>query len=71
MSPPQMVTDQNGDGPPSFNDTVTFVVHTVATVPVGHPEVLSERHLGLQDSNAMFGRSLDQDFTLGPTLLWT
>lgn len=72
ISSPVMVADLNGDSVPSFRDTVTFVVQTGATA---YPYVTLRCYQGgtlvSQDTNAMFVHSLDQNFTLGPTLAWT
>ena len=67
-----MVVDGNGDGFPSFGDTVTFVVETSATAyPYVTLKCYKDGTLVSQESNAMFATSLSQDFTLGPTMLWT
>jgi hypothetical protein len=72
LSTPKMVADLNGDGQPSFRDTVTFVVQTTSTA---YPYVTLRCYQGgtlvSSDSNAMFTHSLDQNFTLGPTGAWT
>jgi len=72
IAPPKMVLDLNGDSVPSFRDTVTFDVQTTATA---YPYVTLRCYQGgtlvSQDTNAMFVHSLDQNFTLGPTLAWT
>ena len=68
----KMVVDLNGDGLPSFRDTVTFVVQTGATAyPYVTLRCYQNGTLVSQDTNAMFAHSLDQNFTLGPTLAWT
>jgi len=69
---PKMVADLNNDGVPSFRDTVTFVVQTTATAyPYVTLKCYQNGTLVSQDTNAMFAYSLDQNFTLGPTLAWT
>ena len=68
----RMVIDNNNDGVPSFRDTVTFVVQTTATAyPYVTLRCTQNGTLVSQDSNAMFAHSLDQNFTLGPTVAWT
>lgn len=68
----KMVVDINNDGVPSFRDTVTFDVQTTATAyPYVTLRCYQNGTLVSQDSNAMFAHSLDQNFTLGPTLAWT
>jgi len=67
-----MVTDKNGDSVPSFADTVTFAVQTTATTkPWVTLRCKQNGTLVLQDSNGIFATSLDQNFTLGPTSVWT
>ena len=67
-----MVTDKNRDGAPSFGDTVTFNVQTSATA---YPWVtVTCKQNGTQvyqASRGIFATSLSEDFTLGPTGLWT
>ena len=67
-----MVTDNNLDGLPSFTDTVTFAVQTSATT---HPYVTLRCNqngtLIYQQSNGIFATSLGENFTLGPTSVWT
>ena len=68
----RMVVDQNGDGLPNFRDTVTFTVQTTATAyPYVTLKCYKDGTLVSQESNAMFAGSLDENFQLGPTQLWT
>jgi hypothetical protein len=67
-----MVTDINQDRLPNFRDTVTFAVQTTATA---YPWVtLRCKQNGTSvysASEGIFATSLGQNFTLGPTPLWT
>jgi len=67
-----MVTDNNQNGLPNFRDTVTFAVQTTATAfPYVTLTCYQNGTLVSQETNAMFAGSLDENFTLGPTSLWT
>jgi hypothetical protein len=66
-----MVTDNNGDGLPSFTDVVTFNVSTTATVyPYVTLKCYQNGTLVLKTSNGIFPTSLGQNFQLGPSPAW-
>jgi hypothetical protein len=68
----KMVIDNNNDGVPSFHDTVTFVVQTTATTqPYVTLKCYQNGTLVSRESNGIFAISLSEEFTLGPTSLWT
>jgi len=67
-----MVADKNGDGVPSFTDTITFAVQTTSTAyPWVTLKCFQNGVLVDQDSNGIFSTSLDRNFTLGPSSEWT
>jgi len=67
-----LVDDKNSDGLPSFRDTVTFNVQTSATVQPFVTLICKQNGTVVsKESNGMFPTSLGQNFTLGPTALWT
>ncbi|HET6863761.1 MAG TPA: hypothetical protein VFH37_00980, partial [Candidatus Saccharimonadales bacterium] len=66
-----MVTDQNGDGLPNYNDVVTFAVSTSSTTqPYVTVKCSQNGNLVYQQSSGIFATSLNQNFTLGKTTAW-
>jgi hypothetical protein len=66
-----MVTDQNSDGLPNFNDVVTFAVSTPSTTqPYVTVKCSQNGTLVYQQSSGIFPNSLNQNFKLGQTTAW-
>jgi hypothetical protein len=64
-----MVADNDGNGVPSFGDTVTFDVQTTATTqPFVTVKCSQSGTVVYQQSNNM---TVTRNFNLGPTGLWT